>query len=162
MTDHIHLVMIGKPSGKGRPRFVKATGRTYTDEQTMSAEQRVVTEWMMAGQPRIDGPVHVQIVLEVARPKSHYRANGSLSAAGRRALVPVRKPDLDNAAKLVMDALNGRAYRDDVEVVSLSVCRCWSPDDMEFTSVTVAAFDADVNEPDGVRAVTPLVRRDAA
>lgn len=31
-----------------------------------------------------------------------------------------KKPDIDNIAKVILDALNGIAYRDDTQVVSLS------------------------------------------
>lgn len=34
------------------------------------------------------------------------------------------KPDADNVAKAVLDALNGVAYKDDAQVVSLCVLKC--------------------------------------
>ena len=34
---------------------------------------------------------------------------------------PVRKPDADNIAKIILDALNGTAYHDDAQIVQLSV-----------------------------------------
>jgi Holliday junction resolvase RusA-like endonuclease len=37
-----------------------------------------------------------------------------------------RKPDVDNACKLVMDSLNTRAWADDVQVVDLFVSREWA------------------------------------
>jgi Holliday junction resolvase RusA-like endonuclease len=49
-----------------------------------------------------------------------------LSATGLRHPVPrSRKPDLDNAVKLVMDALNTRAYRDDVRIARVYCERVW-------------------------------------
>jgi Holliday junction resolvase RusA-like endonuclease len=36
------------------------------------------------------------------------------------------KPDLDNIAKTVLDALNGVCYEDDAQVVILSVTKCYS------------------------------------
>ena len=41
----------GPPVGKGRPRFVRSTGRAYTDSQTVSAEQRIHVEWIECGRP---------------------------------------------------------------------------------------------------------------
>ena len=34
---------------------------------------------------------------------------------------PTKKPDNDNIAKIILDALNGVAYQDDKQVVSLQV-----------------------------------------
>ena len=42
------------------------------------------------------------------------------------ALLPAKKPDLDNVAKIVCDALNGVAYKDDAQVVKLTVHKRYS------------------------------------
>ena len=34
---------------------------------------------------------------------------------------PTKKPDADNIAKVVCDALNGLAYKDDAQVIDLTV-----------------------------------------
>lgn len=36
-----------------------------------------------------------------------------------------KKPDIDNTAKLILDALNCVCWVDDVQVIRLSVSRCW-------------------------------------
>jgi Holliday junction resolvase RusA-like endonuclease len=36
-------------------------------------------------------------------------------------IYPTKKPDADNIAKVILDALNGIAYRDDTQVVDLTV-----------------------------------------
>ena len=36
-------------------------------------------------------------------------------------IYPTKKPDADNIAKIVLDALNGVAYTDDTQVINLSV-----------------------------------------
>lgn len=60
------------------------------------------------------------------RPRGHFRKNGELSAEGLRHPVPRnRKPDVDNALKLICDALNTRAYRDDVLIAKATVERVW-------------------------------------
>lgn len=118
------LLVIGKPVGKGRPRF--AGGRAFTDERTAQAERDIFGCWIAAGSPRLNGPIELSVVLKVERPKGHYRKDGSLSAEGRRHPHPAaQKPDVDNALKLVMDALNGRAWGDDVQVVWARVQRVW-------------------------------------
>ena len=120
------LMIPGKPEGKGRPRH--GQGRVWTPRQTVLAEQEIRRAWQEAGQPRIDGPVAVTVTLAVCRPASHYTTTGALNAEGRRRPVPDRqKPDVDNALKLVLDALNTRAWPDDVRVVDARVYRCWAP-----------------------------------
>lgn len=123
----IVLRVDGLPVGKGRPRFVKQTGRTFTPGDTKRHENRVQLAWLAAGRPRLpDGPAIIGVELVVPRPQNHWRQDGTLSAAGERAEWPVRKPDVDNALKLVMDALNGCAYRDDVDLVYAAITRRWA------------------------------------
>ena len=117
----------GEPQGKDRPRF--AQGRTFTTKKTELAEGEVRRKWEEAGEPRLpdDTPLRLEVVLYVARPGSHFKKDGTLSASGARFTRPInRKPDVDNAVKLVMDALNGRAYRDDVRIVEALVERHWA------------------------------------
>lgn len=134
----IELRIDGKPTGKGRPRFGKG-GRVYTDDRTLSAEQRARDAWHAAGQPRVpDGPIAMTVEIVVARPQNHWRASGDLSAAGIRAPWPVRKPDVDNALKLIADAYNGLLYRDDVDIVHCWVLRRWcNPGEHDHTIVCV-------------------------
>jgi Holliday junction resolvase RusA-like endonuclease len=135
----VTLLIPGKPTGKGRPRF--SNGRTYTDPKTATAELRVQAAWQDAGMPRLpDGPVCATIALAVSRPKSHFRTNGLLSTKGEAATRPTSRPDLDNVAKLVLDALNGRAYGDDAQVYDLHAFRYWaSPGEGDHTHVTLVA-----------------------
>lgn len=65
--------------------------------------------WALSGRPRIDGWFGAEFTFVFAYPKQIKHAH------------PPRK-DLDNLCKLVLDALNGLAYEDDVKCVALS-CR---------------------------------------
>jgi Holliday junction resolvase RusA-like endonuclease len=115
----------GKPVGKGRPRF--GQGRTWTPRETVLAEQEIRRAWEEAGAPRLEGALKILVLLRVTRPQSHYTSSGGLSAQGRRHVFPHRqKPDTDNALKLVMDALNTRAWADDVQIVDATVVREWA------------------------------------
>lgn len=115
----------GRPVGKGRPRF--GQGRTWTPRETVLAEQEIRRAWEEAGAPRVEGALKVLVLLRVTRPQSHFTASGGLSAAGRRHAFPFRqKPDTDNALKLIFDALNSRAWADDVQIVDATVVREWA------------------------------------
>lgn len=138
------LAIPGPPAGKARPRFVRATGRTYTPDTTVRAEDRVRNAWHQAGRPWLgDGPLAIHVEVVVARPRSHYRVNGELSAAGVRATRPTRKPDLDNVLKLLADSMNGCAFKDDAQIVQASLCRRWAArDEREHVLVGVSTVDA--------------------
>ena len=43
-----------------------------------------------------------------------------------RKCITFRKPDCDNFAKMVLDALNGVAYLDDSQCIKLSVRKGWT------------------------------------
>lgn len=131
----ISLELSGKPEGKARPRFGKG-GRVFTPHATKLAEGRIIDAWQDAGEPRLEGAIKIGVLLKVKRAQDHYTSKGALSAKGLRFPRPTgKKPDVDNALKLIMDALNGRAYHDDVDVVEASVHRVWSEDGWESTTV---------------------------
>lgn len=144
MSASVTFLVPGAPTGKGRPRFNRQTGRTYTPSKTQSAEARVREAWMQAGRLDLgDGPLEMHLVVVVARPGSHFRVNGDLNAAGLRATEPTRTPDLDNVLKLVSDALNQLAYRDDRQVVCAHLRRRWAlPGEREHLRVTLGVFEA--------------------
>lgn len=135
-VERLELDVPTAPVAKGRPRFSAWLGpegtvrrRTHTPDRTASAERRVADAWLAAGRPGFADEADLAVVVElvVPRPASHYRADGSLGAAGRRAGPwPARgRFDVDNGAKLALDALNGLAWRDDRAVSALVVVRSW-------------------------------------
>lgn len=135
----IELRVDGPPRGKGRPRFDPRSRRAYTDNATQRAEGSVQIAWIMAGRPRMeDGPIALLVEVVMRRPESHWKRNGTLSAAGERSTWPTKKPDWDNVAKLVADALNGAAYRDDSQIVTAHTIKRWAnPGEHEHTRIVI-------------------------
>jgi Holliday junction resolvase RusA-like endonuclease len=123
----ITLVVPGKPRGKGRPKFARRGNHvaTYTDDQTVSAEEAIRALWREQGSTRLDGPLELTVQIVHERPRSHFLKSGDLSTEGRRHPVPMRKPDGDNVLKLAADALNTLAYRDDCQIVQWSCRASW-------------------------------------
>lgn len=105
----------------------------------------MVQVWREQGEPRFpeldEGGVRVPIRLDalvlVERPSSHYNSKGELNKEGRSHPLPEnRKPDVDNLLKLLMDAMNKRAYKDDVKVTTSTQKRRWS--NVSGTEVTIS------------------------
>lgn len=121
----IEIRMDGQPIGKGRPRFVRATGRTYTPEKTARYEDRLAwaAQAVMAGRPLLTGPLGVTVRAHVEVPVSRGKAWRAQALAGIRR--PTTKPDADNIAKM-LDALNKVVWLDDAQIVALSVFKWYS------------------------------------
>jgi Holliday junction resolvase RusA-like endonuclease len=124
----IDLKIAGKSSTKQRPRFNTQTGRTYTPSSNIISENDVRAVWREAGEPRIsdDVAIHAYIKVSVLRPNSHFNTKGNLNKKGLHNPIPRnKKPDLDNSIKTLFDALNSRAYKDDVQIAALVCERVW-------------------------------------
>lgn len=108
-------------AGKERPRFTH--GHTYTPKATRVREREVAGLYKLAALaqhkavPMADAgvPVTLSVIMQHPLPKSTPKRVTSEPF--------VRKPDIDNAIKLVMDGLNGVAWADDVQVTSVSAVK---------------------------------------
>jgi Holliday junction resolvase RusA-like endonuclease len=143
-SGRIELRVAGKSEGKQRPRFNPFTKRVYTPPANTISENDVRSVWREVGSPRIEGkpPIGIEITITVMRPQSHFKKSGDLSAEGQRMILPSnKKPDVDNAIKLVMDALNTRAYKDDVQVCRAYVNRVWG--EWPETHISIYELDAE-------------------
>jgi crossover junction endodeoxyribonuclease RusA len=121
VVDGFHLVVPGRPRPKGRPRAT-AGGAIYTPPQTRAAEKFIHTVWREAGSPRLgDGPWTAQMLFSLENR--------------------VWVPDLDNLAKLVLDALvTAGAVPDDRFLARLLVSKEHHPGrNMTYLSVTTLA-----------------------
>lgn len=111
----------GKPQGKQRAKVSTYGGfaRAYTPEQTVSYENRIIFSYKQAlngkQTPFWELPVSITIIAHHAIPKSFSKKKRE--AALNMDIRPQTKPDIDNVIKVVCDALNGVAYRDDTQVV---------------------------------------------
>jgi len=124
-ADVFAFEVLTTPVGKSRPRFTNG-GRTYTLTATKEAENNVRLAWDAADRPYLgEGPIRLVVGVHVTRPKSHFTSKGALSATGRRAFMPTSRPDLDNVVKLIADALNGLAWKDDAQLAVVTITRMW-------------------------------------
>lgn len=89
------------PVPKGRPRVVD--GKAYTPKETKRAERDLAQLYRLQAECRPDWNGYVSVKVDVHTPSG--------------------KGDLDNYVKLMLDALNGIAWKDDRSVVEIMARR---------------------------------------
>ena len=132
-----------QPFGKQRARtfYDKRSGkmRSITPEKTRSFEDLVRWSYAAAGGQYLgSAQVSVHITGFYAIPKSFTKRQRKEALEDR--IRPATKPDADNCAKAILDALNGVCYLDDRQVVSLHVEKHYSPDN-SFTRVSIEPLE---------------------
>lgn len=134
----LRLTWHGPP--KGQPR-VKATRRgafvrMYTPDtadEMKDGIRRLAVEAMARGEwQHTTGPVEVVITAYFPRPASHFwRVRGTDVLKQGAPTYHTQKPDADNVAKAVMDAIGPHGswpgvWADDKQVASLIVGKCFA------------------------------------
>jgi Holliday junction resolvase RusA-like endonuclease len=128
MTFVVLFTVDGSPHGKGRPRF-RRFGKfvtTYTDAKTKSYETLVkeAAKQAMADHPPIEGPVRLDCTIRLSVPKSYPKKRLEACLSGSE--WPTKKPDWDNVAKSVADAMNDVVFLDDTQIVIARIVKRYS------------------------------------
>lgn len=130
----------GPAVGKGRPRVTTAGGfaRAYTPDKTRKFEMSLATFAQVA--VRDQGPMAVEeaVRLDVMVTRAPLKSWSKKKAAAMLGTRVTGKPDIDNIAKAIGDALNGVAYLDDGQITELAIRRIWGARDA--IAVRVTAF----------------------
>jgi len=111
----VRFTIFGEPRSKQRPRVT--TRGTYTPTETKQAEQRVREAWAETNAE----PFPYQVIVTI----DFFNGNK-------------RRRDLDNMAKLVLDALNKLAYADDFQVVGLNLRKIFTTQERARTEICLA------------------------
>lgn len=139
MTMTIEFTVDGSPHGKGRPRFRRFGNfvKTYTDAKTKSYETLVKEAAIKAMENRqpIEGPVKLDLIIRLPVPKSYPKKRSEACLNGSE--WPTKKPDWDNVAKSVADAMNDIVFLDDTQIVIARVVKVYA---------TEAGVDVKVSE----------------
>ena len=114
----------GEPQGKGRPRFVRSTGRAYTPSRTLHYEDRVATiaALVFEGKPvplGPDVPVKLEIEATFTRPRRLYRRKDPMG----RIWAHRTRVDGDNILKAIGDGLQRILFSDDRQIVEATVSK---------------------------------------
>ena len=112
-----------KAIGKERPRYNPKTKRMYTPTKTSSFEEKV--KWAFKAKYNVETELSTRPFK--AKIIAVFEPAASLSKKKKEELLfkidYTKKPDADNIAKIVLDSLNGLAYKDDSQVSALLVLK---------------------------------------
>jgi Holliday junction resolvase RusA-like endonuclease len=129
----ISVFVPGKPVSWARTR-VSRGGIFFTPQKQRIYKLSVSSHFMRKVRSPMEGPVVCVIRVQLLRPKSN------------KTLLPTTRntSDVDNWAKMILDAGNGYLWKDDCQVVSLEVSKVWVTDaEGEGVLVQVTELTAD-------------------
>ena len=121
-TNEVICTIPGKPFAKQRPRASKRGRFTtvYTPKETVDYENLVkYSYYEQNGHNMLNGPLEVEITGTFPVPLSASKKQAEKMLNGE--IKHTKKPDCDNMAKVVLDALNDVAYHDDSQIVNLKI-----------------------------------------
>ena len=113
-----------QPAGSKKGFYNQRLGRVQIVDDAKKSRpwKAIVTDAAVAAMedaPLLDGPLALELVFYVPRPKGHYgtgRNAGIVRASAPE--FPAVKPDVLKLARAVEDALSGIVYRDDAQIVT--------------------------------------------
>lgn len=113
MAERFTFEVVGRVVGSARPRVTRHG--TYIPTKTRRYRELIRSCFIESGGQRMAGPLAVRVDVYRELPSSRPKRTESEA--------DTFKPDVDNVAKNVLDALNGLAWDDDASVVDLHVVK---------------------------------------
>lgn len=118
------VVVIEKIRGKARPRVCR--GHAFTPKDTVQYEKLVKECYKEQDGRYIEGPIKALIIAYYKIHKSYTKKRVQAIRDGLEK--PTKKPDADNIGKIILDSLNGIAYKDDSQIVELRIIKKYTED----------------------------------
>ena len=106
----------GQPQHKQRPRWSRT--RMYSPKDTVNYET-YIKEMFVISYPDfipLEGPLRMTLTAWLMIPKSTSKKRVKLMI--ERIIIPEKKPDHDNIVKIVSDALEKLAYKNDSQIAT--------------------------------------------
>lgn len=127
------LIIAGNPTGKARPRF--SHGHAYTPKNTRDYESYVKMLYKAKYKHTEPSNEPIELIIDAV-----YKIPSNARKTAKKRMLegteqPIKKPDADNVAKIIMDALNGLAYGDDKQIVKLSVNKSYGEKPMVIVQI---------------------------
>lgn len=125
----------GKITGKGRPRVNTATAIAYTPTKTKEYEELVKQYFIIKNRcaKPLEGRLAVTIKAYFGIPKNTSKKQKEEMLNNN--ISPVKKPDIDNIAKIILDALNRLAFNDDNQIIKLSIEKVYSEEEKVYVKI---------------------------
>lgn len=128
MTFMVQFTVDANPVPKGRPKFSKIGGfvRTYTPKKTSDYETivRETAQQAMGPTEPLETPTAVYLYIRLPIPQSYSKKRKEACLSGQEK--PIKKPDIDNLAKSILDGINGVIWKDDSQIVSLHITKVYA------------------------------------
>ena len=155
MSEVFSFIVYGRPMQVGSkipwlPKYKDGSPVMRNGRQVIATmdDNKKSKSWMQAvretvgteriGQARLSGPVQLTVDFYFARPKGHFRTNGTLTP--RAPVYHAQSPDLDKLCRAIGDALTGVLLDDDKQIVRLVAERHWTMG-AERAKVTVTTLE---------------------
>ena len=129
----IHFKIEGKPVPQGRPRAVRmgAGVRMYDPPKSKVYKQmvaaRVRSYMKINGIQTITEPLAIHLNFYFTPPKSYSKKR--IRAIEAKEELFTKKPDLDNLAKSILDSCNNLLFKDDSQIVGLTIGKHYGHED---------------------------------
>ena len=81
----------------------------------------------------LENRVHVKIIAQFKIPKTATKKDKALIEEGK--LSPAKKPDIDNIIKIILDALNKMAFKDDNQITKLEIEKIYGGEEKIYVSI---------------------------
>lgn len=127
------LIIYGEPYGKQNMKPTTMAGHLRLVQPSANTDYmyRIQSAFMdrykpVEGLESDDRILYMHITAYFSIPTSVSKKTAAKMAEGK--LRPIKKPDCDNISKVVCDALGGLAFRNDSQIVSLTVDKYYTRD----------------------------------
>lgn len=127
--------VFGKIRGKARPKVNTYTLRAYTPQETKDYES-LIQQYFLLKYPKykpFENRVSVTITAHFPIPKNTNKKNRELML--KNEISPTKKPDIDNIVKIILDALNKIAFKDDNQITKLNVEKVYSTEEKIYVKI---------------------------
>ena len=144
------------PYPSPRPRFSRKSGRAYMPSEYTLWKKLFLKEWLKHGLDKYHSGIAIAVDLKfyIKPPKAISRVKKNQNILKAETWRVVKKPDLDNLEKSVLDSVNGHAYEDDNQISDLHSCKRYSLNPR--VEISIREDGSDQDEISSVR----LVKRD--
>ncbi|MCC0671569.1 RusA family crossover junction endodeoxyribonuclease [Clostridioides sp. ES-S-0145-01] len=120
----VNFTVDGEPVGKERPRMNSITKRTYTPNKTKNYEELI--KWLYQSKVKHYFKGYIKMTLRCYYSIAKSNSKKVKEQKRNNVLRPSKKPDIDNVVKIVADALNEIAYKDDTQIVEVVASKYYS------------------------------------